>query len=76
MDVHVGLASWPIDAYRQQIDRDQSSLPPCPPLLYYPVNDTAAAAAAAVASSVKVLLALNREAVAQLELRGEFSISS
>lgn len=69
------LASWPIDAYRQQIDRDQSSLPPCPPLLYYPVNDTAAAAAA-VASSVKVLLALNREAVAQLELRGEFSISS
>lgn len=68
------LASWPIDAYRQPIDRDQSSLPPCPPLLYYPVNDTAAAAA--VASSVKVLLALNREAVAQLELRGEFSISS
>lgn len=66
------LASWPIDAYRQQIDRDQSSLPRCPPLLYYPVNDTAAA----VASSVKVLLALNREAVAQLELRGEFSIIS
>lgn len=54
---------------QQQIDRDQSSLPPCPPLLYYPVNDTASAAAA-VASSVKVLLALNREAVAQLELRG------